>query len=314
MLNDVKTGKINYIVAYKLDRVTRSVRDLEELINILEKYNCYLVCDRDDVNTSTANGRFFVRMLTVLSQLEIEIVSERTKFGLNGAIKSGHLPGVVPLGYKKDGSKKTIIDETTRHIIERIFNLYLEGNSYQQISNIFNKEKVLSKSWYDTDIEKIINNRIYMGDYEQYKRIAKKIGRDTVIYMNVVEPIISRAMWEECQRQKEINQRTYTRDRVYLFFQKIKCPTCGRIMKCKGSGGKKKKYMYYNCEHCKIYYREDKIEECLEDFILDLVEYDMAVKKYFFPILADKKETNTEKLDIEIDTLQKQKKELRKHI
>ena len=141
MLNDVKTGKINYIVAYKLDRVTRSVRDLEELINILEKYNCYLVCDRDDVNTSTANGRFFVRILTVLSQLEIEIVSERTKFGLNGAIKSGHLPGAVSLGYKKDENKKTIIDETTRHIVERIFNLYLEENSYQQISNIFNKEK-----------------------------------------------------------------------------------------------------------------------------------------------------------------------------
>ena len=87
MLADMKKGKINYIVAYKLDRVTRSVRDLEELISQLEKYNCYLVCDRDDVNTSTANGRFFVRMLTVLSQLEIEIVSERTKFGLNGAIK-----------------------------------------------------------------------------------------------------------------------------------------------------------------------------------------------------------------------------------
>ena len=57
----------------------------------------------NNVNTSTANGRFFVRMLTVLSQLEIEIVSERTKFGLNSAIKSGHLPGVVPLEYKKDG-------------------------------------------------------------------------------------------------------------------------------------------------------------------------------------------------------------------
>ena len=92
MLADMKKGKINYIVAYKLDRVTRSVRDLEELIAVLEKHNTYLVCDRDDVNTSTANGRFFVRMLTVLSQLEIEIVSERTKFGLNGAIKSGHLP------------------------------------------------------------------------------------------------------------------------------------------------------------------------------------------------------------------------------
>ena len=92
MLQDMRTGKINYIVSYKLDRVTRSVRDLEELISQLEKYNCYLVCDRDDVNTSTANGRFFARMLTVLSQLEIEIVSERTRVGLAGAIKEGHVP------------------------------------------------------------------------------------------------------------------------------------------------------------------------------------------------------------------------------
>ena len=53
---------------------------METLISTLEQYHCYLICDRDDVNTSTANGRFFVRMLTVLSQLEIEIVSERTKF------------------------------------------------------------------------------------------------------------------------------------------------------------------------------------------------------------------------------------------
>ena len=114
MLNDMKEGKINYIVAYKLDRVTRSVRDLEELITLLEEHNTYLVCDRDDVNTSTANGRFFVRMLTVLSQLEIEITSERTKFGLNGAIKCGHLPGQLPFGYKKDGNKKTVVDESLR--------------------------------------------------------------------------------------------------------------------------------------------------------------------------------------------------------
>ena len=59
MLLDMKKGKINYIVAYKLDRVTRSVRDLEELISQLEKYNTYLVCDRDDVNTSTANREIF---------------------------------------------------------------------------------------------------------------------------------------------------------------------------------------------------------------------------------------------------------------
>ena len=313
MLSDMKKGKINYIVAYKLDRVTRSVRDLEELISQLEHYNCYLVCDRDDVNTSTANGRFFVRMLTVLSQLEIEIVSERTKFGLNGAIKSGHLPGVSPLGYKKDGNKKTIIDETTKPVIERIFKMYLEGKSFQQISNIFNEEQLLyPKKWKDTTIQKIIDNKIYMGDYEQYKRIAKNKQIEPVIYMNVVEPIISRAVWEECQHQKEKNQRTYTRDRVYLFFQKIKCPTCGRIMKCKGSGGKKRKYMYYNCEKCHLNYREDKIEELLSNFIYDMVEYDMAVKKYFLPVLSDNKPTKTDDINKEINQLEKQKKRIKK--
>ena len=309
MLADMKKGKINYIVAYKLDRITRSVRDLEELISQLEMYNCYLICDKDDVNTSTANGRFFVRMLTVLSQLELEIVSERTKFGLNGAIKSGHLPGIVPLGYKKDSNKKTVIDETTKDIVIRIFNMYLEGKSYQQISNTLNDEKVLyHKHWRDTTIMKIIDNKVYMGDYEK----GKSNNKDTTVFMNVVEPIISRAMWEEAQHQKEKNQRSYARDRVYIFFQKLKCPKCNRIMKCKGYGGTKKKYMYYNCEHCKIYYREDKIEECLQRFILELVEYDMSVKKYFLPILADKKETKTEKLEQEIDTLQKQKERIKK--
>ena len=248
-------------------------------------------------------------MLTVLSQLEIEIVSERTKFGLNGAIKSGHLPGIVPLGYKKDSNKKTIIDETTKDVVIRIFNMYLEGKSYQQISNTLNKEKVLApKHWRDTTIMKMIDNKVYMGDYEK----GKSNSKDTLVYMNVVEPIVSRAMWNEAQYQKEKNQRSYTRDRVYIFFQKLKCPKCNRIMKCKGSGGTKKKYMYYTCEHCKTYYREDKIEECLQRFILELVEYDMVVKKYFLPILADKKETKTEKLDQEIETLQKQKERIKK--
>ena len=191
--------------------------------------------------------------------------------------------------------------------------MYLEGKSFQQIANIFKEEQILSpKKWRDSHIQKIIENRIYMGDYEQYKKIGKMQGKEPIIYMNVVEPIISRAMWEEAQIQKEKNQRAYTRDRVYLFFQKLRCPNCNRIMKYKGSGGKKKKYMYYNCEHCKLYYREDLIEECLEHFILDLVEYDMSVKKYFLPVLADKKETNTEKIDKEIEQLEKQKERIKK--
>ena len=313
MLKDMKDGKINYIVAYKLDRVTRSVRDLEELISQLEKYNTYLVCDRDDVNTSTANGRFFVRMLTVLSQLEIEIVSERTKFGLNGAIKSGHLPGQVALGFKKDGNKKTIIDPATAPIVKRVFDLYLQGKTFLQISNMFNEEKVLNKNWKDTHIERIINNRLYMGDYEMYKRLKEWKNVEPVIYMNVVEPIIPRYIWEECQAQKIINQRTYTRDRVYTFFQKLKCPKCGKIMKCKGSGGKRKKYVYYNCEDCHENIRESYVEEEFEKIVGQLLRFDNEYNELFLPLFADKeKVANKSDIEREIVNLTKQKERIKK--
>lgn len=312
MLEDMKNGLINYIVAYKLDRVTRYVRDLEVLISTLEKYHCYLICDRDDVNISTANGRFFVRMLTVLSQLEIEIVSERTKFGLNGAIKAGHIPGKCPLGYYRDKDKTLKNDNSTKDVVVRIFEMYLDGKSYQTIVNILNKEKVLYpevKHWIDSSINRIINNKIYMGDYERYKYDN---DRETELFMDVVPAIITRAMWEEFQKQKETNQRAYCRNRVYIFFQKLVCPNCGQIMTCKGTGGKKSKYMYYYCDTCKLYYNEDEIENCLIDYILDLVEYDFHVKKYFYPILAEKKDDESRKIDEEIKKLQQQKDRLKK--
>ena len=93
--------------------------------------------------------------------------------------------------------------------------------------------------------------------------------------------------------------------------QKIKCPKCGKAMTCKGAGGKKKKYMYYHCENDRLYLREDLIEEQVMPLIMDLIEYDMTVKKYFYPVLADKKERNTEKLDKEISTLKNQKSRIK---
>ena len=310
MLEDMKAGKLNYIVAYKLDRVTRSVRDLEVLITTLEDYHCFLICDRDDVNTSTANGRFFVRMLTVLSQLEIEIVSERTKFGLNGAIKSGHIPGKCPFGYYRDTDKTLKINNSTKDLVIRIFEMYLEGKSYQAIANILNSEKITSptkKKWCDSTIDRIINNKIYIGDYERYRLDNSK---ETEVFMNVAPAIITRAMWEEVQKQKEKNQRSYCRNRVYIFFQKLICPTCGSIMTCKGAGGSKAKYLYYHCDNCNLYYNESEIENCLIDYILDLVEYDYHINKYFYPILAEKKNDETKEIEQEIKKYTQQKDRL----
>jgi len=101
MMTDMREGKIKLILAYKLDRLTRSIRDLEILITEIEKYNCGLECMMDNINTTDANGKFFIRMLTLLSQLEIERTSERTKFGMAGAVKKGHLQ-FCPFGYMKE--------------------------------------------------------------------------------------------------------------------------------------------------------------------------------------------------------------------
>ena len=206
-----------------------------------------------------------------------------------------------------------VIDNATRPYVEKIFDMYLEGKSFQQIANYFKENYIYpKKNWKDTTIQKIIDNKIYMGDYEQYKRIGKQENLEPIVYMNVVEPIISRAKWEECQRQKEKNQRTYTRDRVYTFFQRLKCPSCSKIMKCKGSGGTKRKYMYYTCEHCHINFNEDHIEHLLRDFIYDLLEYDMAVKKFFLPVLEDKTNNiDTTTIDKEIRELEKQRNRIK---
>ncbi len=133
MIEDMKAGKINKIIVYKLDRLTRSIRDLENICTMLEEYNCDLESVAEEINTSNANGKFFIRMLTILAQLEIERTSERTKFGLVRAAKKGHSTGKPPLGFTKDENKELIIDEFKADIVKQIFILYLNGMSVYSI-------------------------------------------------------------------------------------------------------------------------------------------------------------------------------------
>ena len=79
-------------------------------------------------------------------------------------------------------------------------------------------------------------------------------------------------------------------------------------MKCDGTGGAKRKYQYYTCENCRTHFSEFKVEKLMQHFIYDMLEYDMAVKKYFMPILEDKKNgIDTEQIDKEIRELEKQR-------
>ena len=98
LLKDIEMKRVNVLVALKLDRVSRSVYDWENIMKFLEDNDAYIDCANDDINTTSANGKFVSRLLMNMSQNEIEKTSERTKFGLVGAFKEGHLPGKPPFG------------------------------------------------------------------------------------------------------------------------------------------------------------------------------------------------------------------------
>ena len=138
---DIKSKNINTIISLKLDRFTRSIYDWEELITFLDENDAYIDCVNDDINTTTANGKMISRLLVSVSQNEIERTSERTKIGLAGAIKQGHIPHIAPLGYKHE-NKTLVVDYSTKDVVVRIFDLYYNGYSYQKISTLFNEEKV----------------------------------------------------------------------------------------------------------------------------------------------------------------------------
>lgn len=294
---DIKSKKINTIIALKQDRITRSIFDWEELMRFLEENDAYLDCVNDDINTTNANGKMVSRILMSVSQQEIERTSERTKVGLAGAIKQGHIPHQAPLGYKHE-NKKLVIDHLTKDVVIRIFELYHKGMSYQKISTLFNKEQVLGKTnWRDSSIVAILENEIYKGDFVHGKRT-----KHPTYYENVVEPIVSKEMWEECQVQKKKNSKSYQRTLTYLFLQKLRCPKCNRILGGKATQKKNGHiYYYYYCHDCKINFKESLVEEYFNDFVNELVEYDSVVNQFFLPMIKQKFDEPQEELKKDIN-------------
>ena len=294
---DIKSKKINTIIALKQDRITRSIFDWEELMRFLEENDAYLDCVNDDINTTNANGKMVSRILMSVSQQEIERTSERTKVGLAGAIKQGHIPHQAPLGYKHE-NKKLVIDHLTKDVVIRIFELYHKGMSYQKISTLFNKEQVLGKTnWRDSSIVAILENEIYKGDFVHGKRT-----KHPTYYENVVEPIVSKEMWEECQVQKKKNSKSYQRTLTYLFLQKLRCPKCNRILGGKATQKKNGNiYYYYYCHDCKINFKESLVEEYFNDFVNELVEYDSVVNQFFLLMIKQKFDEPQEELKKDIN-------------
>ena len=293
MMQDMKDGKINKIIVYKLDRLTRSIQDLESICSMLEEYNCELESVVEEINTGNANGKFFIRMLTILAQLEIERTSERTKFGLVGAAKKGHLSGRPPLGYKKvDNNKSLFVDELQADVVKRIFSLYLDGMAVNSICKLFNEENVLNRKWPTTTVDKILSNQLYIGNMEY----GKRTNGEKQIFEDVVPAIVDKTTFDMVQKRKERNLKNFTRKLTYIFMQKIRCPKCHKIMGGSSSTSKNNtKHLYYKCANCGMRINEKRIEKPLMKFLNDMLDFFLIIDNSFKPSLNKDTENDIKK-------------------
>lgn len=295
MIQDLKDGKINRIIVYKLDRLTRSIQDLEVICKLIEKYHCSLDSVSEEINTGTATGVFFIRMTTILAQLEIERTSERTKFGLKGAAKNGHFCGKAPIGYRKI-NKELVIDDLESEVVKEIFDDYVNGLSVCTITKKLNNKNALSRNWRTTTIDRMLSNYIYCGDYLYGKR-AKNMK--PIHLENICPAIIDKETFKMVQTQKERNLKNYTRKHTYVYMQKIVCSRCNKIMGGSSTTSRNKPtQIYYKCNCCNTRINEKKIEKPLMLFLNDMLDYYLLIDNNF-------KSFFNEDLNIEIDKYNK---------
>ncbi len=311
MMKDMKKGKFNLIMAFKMDRISRSIVDFETFFNEIKKYNCGIEFLCEKIDTNGAAGMMFARILGIFAQFERELIKERTLVGVESAVNKGHFGGKPPLGYKTkldDEGKKLkewIIDEDEAKIVREIFELCASGKTYFQISNILkekypnvissirkdkktNEEKITYRSWTDSSISCILNNKCYMGTYEYRKSIDNK---ETIEIVDIVPKIVSEDLFNDCQDMIFRNGRNYYRSKRYLFIQRLVCPKCGRIMACNGTRKPNKtEYLYYKCKDCGTYIREELIEKALMSELNNLFELSNLISENYY--ITDKKTAN----------------------
>ena len=220
---DIRDKKCNTIVVLKLDRLTRSVYDWENILKFLEENEAYLDCANDDINTTNANGKMISRILTSVSQQEIERTSERTRMGLDGAVANGHLTK-VPFGYMRDingiDKKKVIINPETAPIVRRMFDLYLNGDSCQEIANKLNNEyQTLEKPFKRRTIETMVHNETYAGMHRYHKRLEELGTGTSQILSTAVEPIIDLETFKKVKVRNEQSQIHQQKKKTYIFAQ-----------------------------------------------------------------------------------------------
>lgn len=283
LIEDVKQRKLNNVLVFKLDRITRSLKDLIMLVDLFEKYQVHFTSFTEKIDTSSSSGRMFLQLMGVLAEWERNVIGERVVVGMEQRALEGKFtaPG-NPFGYiYEDGIYK--VNEEEAEIIKEIFTLYQENKGYTAIAKHLNSLGYRTKNhsvWLSKTIWLIIKRPYYAG-YFYYKK------DQNLIKANNINPIISLEVWKACQKKMESSlfntSKKYSRD-DFLFHKILRC-SCGRLMRTNiaKSKNKNKLYFYYSCPLKKEglcqqgYISIDKVErkfvECINKVIPDNLRY-----------------------------------------
>jgi site-specific DNA recombinase len=162
LIDMVEKKKIDAVVVYKLDRLSRRVKDTVEVMELVEKRGVAFHSITEKIDTTTAMGKFFLNILASMNQWERDTISERTKDALGVKKRNGQRTGGIPYGYSlgEDGSTLVEIPSEQKTIL-KIMSLVRRHNSYMAICKVLTKEGMPcpsgSKKWHPQTVLNIWN-------------------------------------------------------------------------------------------------------------------------------------------------------------
>ena len=244
LIKDIKEGQIDAVIAYKIDRLTRSPRDFYQLIEILDGYNVSFISVTEHFDTSTPSGRLLRNIMLTFGQFERELISERIRDKMFERAKKGMWNcGYSPFGYMRE-SKKLVIKQDEAKIVKSMYEIYSASGSTAEVYHKLKDQGVCDRKGRPFSIEtiaKILKGIVYIG----------KVTYHGTIYQGIQEPIISGDLFylaqnlhkEKVKKSKVINGS--------LFSGLVRCKECGSTMSFsytnKKTGGRQLHYFYYRC-------------------------------------------------------------------
>ena len=291
LLADIKSKKIDKLIAIKVDRLTRNNYDGFWLLNYCEEHDVKIELILEPYDVSTANGEMIFGMNLVFGQRERKEIGARTKRAMEEMALEKIHPSKAPYGYIRNKETGHLeIEPIEAQVVKDIFELCKQGNSTRNIATIMKDNNAYLKQgkWASDRVYKILTNSIYIGifEYGKYKRKSQDILR----VENYCEPIIDETTWNATRNVLVKNKHSNYGEYIHLFSELVKCPICGNIMSSSESfkypKGKLKVYYHLRCKNhnCKgfgLHYNTEKIEskskQILEELTIFILSMDNEI-------------------------------------